>query len=108
MAQVLIIEREDSVRKLLRYALEREGHTVIEAKYRYEGLYHYRQTPIDVIIADIPLPESQAEEAITELRRECPNARIIAISVLDITKTLKETQTFQKPFELHEFLGAVR
>ena len=117
MPRILIIDDDPQARALLRQALERAGHTVLEAADGQEGLQYYRASPTDLIITDILMPEREGLETIMALRKEFPDVKIIAISgggragrldFLDIAARLGAQRTFRKPFNLRELLAAVR
>jgi len=115
MATILIIDDEESVRALLRFALESTGYGVTEAANGHQGLELYRHRSTDLIITDIAMPELNELDMILELTRQFLHAKVIAISgaggeqnVLDVAKLLGARQTFQKPLSIPQLLGAVR
>lgn len=115
MATILVIDDEEIVRVLLRSALEREGYEVTEAANGREGLDLYRQKPSNLVITDILMPEMSGLDMLLELTREFLDAKVIAVSgageernVLDVAKLLGARQTFRKPFNIPDLLGAVR
>lgn len=114
-ATILIIEDEEPIRMLLRTALETAGHQVREASNGRVGLALYRQSPVDLVITDILMPDMNGLDMILELTREFLNAKVIAISggneesnVLDVAKLLGARQTLHKPFTMQQLLKAVR
>jgi two-component system response regulator (stage 0 sporulation protein F) len=114
MATILIIEDEEPIRALLRFALEAAGYVVTEAANGREGLERYRQRPTDLIITDIAMPELNGLDMLLELTRQFLYAKVIAISgaggeqnVLDVAKLFGARQTFQKPFSIPQLLNAV-
>lgn len=115
MATILIIDDEESIRILLRSALEAAGYEVTEAANGRQGLELYRRKPTDLVITDILMPELNGLDMLLELTREFLNAKVVAISgaggeknVLDVAKLLGARQTFRKPFSIPQLLGAVR
>ncbi|MEQ1791984.1 MAG: response regulator [Nitrospira sp.] len=115
MATILIIDDEESIRILLRSALEAAGYEVTEAANGRQGLESYRRKPVDLVITDILMPELNGLDMLLELTREFLNAKVVAISgaggeknVLDVAKLLGARQTFRKPFSMPQLLGAVR
>ena len=114
-ATILIIDDEEPIRALLRFALEAAGYEVTEAANGRQGLDLYRRRPTDLIIADMLMPELNGLDLLLELTREFLHAKVIAISgaggeqnVLDVAKLLGARQTFQKPFSMSQLLDAVR
>ena len=112
---ILIIDDEEPIRALLRFALEAAGYEVTEAANGRQGLDLYRQRPTDLIIADMLMPELNGLDLLLDLTREFLDAKVIAISgvgeennLLDVAKLLGACQTFQKPFSVPQLLDAVR
>jgi two-component system response regulator (stage 0 sporulation protein F) len=115
MATILIIDDEEPIRALLRFALEAAGYEVTEAANGRQGLDLYRRRPTDLIIADMLMPELNGLDLLLDLTREFLHAKVIAISgaggeqnVLDVAKLLGARQTFEKPFSIPQLLDAVR
>jgi CheY-like chemotaxis protein len=116
MARILIIEDEEEIRAVFREILERSGYEVEEAANGEEGLKLQRTRAADLIITDILMPDKEGLETISELRRDFPEAEIIAISgggqigaveYLDIAKRLGAARTLNKPILSEELLAAV-
>ena len=118
MSSVLIVDDEDAIRQLIRDALGQAGYQVSEARDGKEGLLRYRQSPADLVIMDILMPDQDGLESIMTLRREFPTARIIAITggsdmigilnFLDVAKMLGARRTLQKPFDIQHLLDVVQ
>jgi CheY-like chemotaxis protein len=116
MGRILIVEDDKSVRELLREILRRAGHEVVAAGNGKEALAQYKQSPADLIITNILMPEKEGLETIQELRREDPDIKIIAISgggqigpadYLEVARRFGAMRTFSKPFDRKELLKAV-
>ena len=56
-AQILIVEDKDSLRTMLRHALERQGHAVLEARDQPEAVRVLQQAQPAVVLSDLRLPE---------------------------------------------------
>ena len=78
MARVLVIDDHAPIRALLRKALEGNGHEVLEASNGRLGLELYRESPVDLIITDVVMPEMNGSEMMLDLIRDFPNAKVIA------------------------------
>ena len=113
MASILIVDDEDQIRGLLRQAFEGAGYEVAEAQDGQEAMAQYRQSPTDLVILDILMPEKEGLETIIDLRREFPAIKIVAISggserahvnLLDLAKRLGARDAVKKPFEVHSLV----
>ena len=56
-AQILLVEDKDSLRAMLRHALERQGHTVLEARDQPEAVKLLQETQPALVLSDLRLPE---------------------------------------------------
>ncbi len=86
MAHILIIDDEHQIRSMLRKVFESEGYIVTEASNGMEGLKCYYENPADLIITDILMPDKEGLETIMALKKENPDAKIIAMSSGGINK----------------------
>lgn len=109
MASLLIIDDDDTIRSLLGNFLSSAGHTVREAADGDEGLKLYRAQPADLVITDMVMPVKEGLGTIMELRREYPQARIVAMSgglahnaglYLHMAERLGAVRIIRKPFTL--------
>ena len=117
MARILIIDDNVSTRDILRQALERAGHEVVEASDGRVWIARQRTMPAEVIITDILMPDQEGFETIRELRRDFPTTGIIAMSgggqigcdtLLVVAERLGAQHALQKPFGLRDMLEAVQ
>ncbi|HEY0833059.1 MAG TPA: response regulator [Azospirillum sp.] len=116
MATVLVIDDDDMVRTMLLRTLTRGGHTAVGARDGMEGVARFRESPADLVITDIFMPNQEGLATIMELRRSFPAIRIIAISgggarasldVLPVAEALGARRTLRKPFTPAEVMDAV-
>ena len=56
-AQILIVEDKDSLRTMLRHALERHGHVVMEARDQPEAVRILQSAQPALVLSDLRLPE---------------------------------------------------
>jgi DNA-binding NtrC family response regulator len=56
-ARILLVEDKDSLRAMLKHALERQGHAVLEARDEPEGVRVLQQDQPDLVLSDLRLPE---------------------------------------------------
>ncbi|KPU45652.1 alkaline phosphatase synthesis transcriptional regulatory protein PhoP [Oxobacter pfennigii] len=77
---ILVVEDEDPIRKLIKINLERDNFIVFEASSGEEALKKARATGIDVVILDIMLPGIDGLEVCQVLRKEFPGIGIIMLT----------------------------
>jgi two-component system, OmpR family, KDP operon response regulator KdpE len=112
-AEILIIDDEPQIRKLLQINLESNDYKVIQASTGKEGLILSANHPPDLILLDIGLPDKSGHEILKELR-EWYNNPIIILSVqdneTDIVSALDNgaTDYLTKPFRTGELLARIR
>ena len=68
MANVLVVDDDGHIREVVRFALEKAGHTVVEAADGAAALAVFRERPIDVVVLDIIMPEQDGLEVCRKLR----------------------------------------
>ena len=117
MARILVIDDEDRIRRMLRAALEMEGHEVVEATQGDVALRLQRAKPAELVITDIMMPHKDGLQVIMALRREAPGLKVIAMSgggryelmdALDMAKPLGAFATLRKPFDLDAMIETVK
>ncbi|KQQ54804.1 two-component system response regulator [Pseudomonas sp. Leaf127] len=69
MPHILIVEDEVAIADTLIYALHSEGFTTAWLELGQAAVEHQRQTPADLIILDVGLPDITGFEACKQLRR---------------------------------------
>ena len=112
-AEILIIDDEVQIRKLLEITLHSNDFKVKEATTAKEGLIAAANHPPDLILLDIGLPDQSGHEVLKQLR-EWYNKPVIILSVQsseeDIVKALDNgaNDYLVKPFRTGELLARVR
>ena len=117
MSKILVIDDDTMVRNTLSAILRHHGYEVELAVNGKQGLAAFRTGAPDLVITDIIMPEKEGIETIIEMRRDRPDAKIIAISgggrvgnadFLRMAKTLGATAVIAKPFSPQELIGCVK
>jgi two-component system sensor histidine kinase/response regulator len=67
--RILVAEDSPVNQKIVRYMLEREGHSVLIVENGREAVEAMQQGSFDVVLMDIEMPEMDGFEAIAEIRR---------------------------------------
>ena len=114
MAHILLIDDDEDTRAVLEELLSSAGHEVVTAADGKEGLAQFRAAPADLVITDLFMPNQEGLETISHLRRDFPDALIIAMSgntvagmMLSIAKRLGAVEVLQKPFFPRELMSMV-
>lgn len=111
--EILVIDDEAPIRKLLEITLETHDYKVHLAETAKEGVLLAINHPPDVILLDINLPDKSGHDMLKELRTWY-NKGIIMLSVQnseeDIVKALDNgaTDYLSKPFRNAELLARIR
>lgn len=117
IARILVIDDEREIRTLIVKVLSRAGYEVQTAVDGKEGVKLYRESPSDLVITDLIMPNQEGIETIIQLRRDFPEVKIIAISGgnkyrsepnLTNAVALGAKRALAKPFNIEELLEAVR
>lgn len=82
MNRVLVIEDEDSIRRVLRLNLEGKGYEVEEARSAGEGLSKIGSFKPSLVLLDLGLPDKNGFEVLKELR-EWSKVPVIVLTVND-------------------------
>ncbi len=77
---VLTMDDDPWFRALVRTHLNAAGHRTIEACSVHEALHVLRREPVDVLLADLVMPEETGFAAIATARQEFPGLKILAVS----------------------------
>jgi CheY-like chemotaxis protein len=80
MANILLIEDMEGVRKAVSVALRRAGHAVTEATDGARGIEALRQRSFDVVVTDILMPETDGNEVLMFLDGLPKRPPVVALS----------------------------
>ena len=110
---ILLVDDEDSVRKVLAFPLERDGYVVVQAADGEEALERFAEQPVDLVVLDIMLPKLDGLEVCKRLRATS-SVPIIMLTARDdeldkvIGLELGADDYITKPFSIREFRSRVR
>jgi DNA-binding NtrC family response regulator len=113
MADILIIDDDHQMRRLLTRILTGAGHSVREAKHGRDGVAQFHEQHSALVITDIVMPDMEGIETIVSLRRDSASVPIIAISggsdplYLRAASGLGATASLEKPFHPDQLLALV-
>lgn len=111
--EILIIDDEQQMRRLLEFTLETNGYVARSAISAKEGLIMAENHPPDLILLDLGLPDESGHMVLKKLRKWYTNP-IIILSVqkreVDIIDALDNgaNDYLSKPFRVGELLARIR
>ena len=113
MGNILIVEDDPSIRKLVRVNLVKRGYTVSEAEDSYQAIALFQEVPVDLVLLDLLLPGLSGVDVCTWIRARSDvpiivlSARLeegLKVAALDAGADDYVT----KPFGSEELLARVR
>ncbi len=112
---VLVVDDEESVRRVLKSTLERAGYQVLQAENGKEALtiYHASSASIAAVLIDMTMPVLGGMPTMRELVKMNPGVRLIAASGIHENEKLAKsigtqvTRFLAKPFTSEMLLRAV-
>jgi DNA-binding NtrC family response regulator len=91
---VLIVEDKDSLRTMLRHALEGHGHAVLEARDETEAIEQLRQTRPVVVLTDLKLPVGDGFGVLRAAKELDPDLQVVVMtaygSIQDAVTAMKD------------------
>lgn len=82
MAQILLVEDEADLRDNLELVLSHAGHRVLTAGNGREALAVIEETPPDLVVSDISMPEMTGLQLLTRIRQEMPQLADMPVILL--------------------------
>ena len=116
MANILLVDDDEAIRKMLRILLTRMGHEVDEVANGSRAWASFQARPADVVIMDLIMPEKEGLETISQFKRNGAKTKILAISgggrmdardLLAIADQLGADKILAKPFTSEELVAAL-
>src|SRR5688572_4274795 len=105
MLPVLLVEDKDSLRAMLRHALEAHSHTVLEARDEPEALHLLRAERPAVVLTDLKLPTGDGFGVLRAAKEVDPELQVVVMtayaSIQDAVTAMKEgaTDFLAKPID---------
>jgi DNA-binding NtrC family response regulator len=91
---VLLVEDKDSLRAMLRHALEAQGHTVVEACDEPDAIQQLRQARPAVVLTDLKLPTGDGFGVLRAAKELDPELQVIVMtaygSIQDAVTAMRE------------------
>ena len=110
---ILLVDDEESIQKLLRYPLERDGYRVVQARDGEEAVARFRDEAVDIVVLDLALPKLDGLEVCRRLRAQSA-VPIIMLTARDdevdkvLGLELGADDYITKPFSIREFRSRVK
>jgi len=117
MARILVIDDQEPIRRVVRRALEQDGHEVFDASDGELGMEILESQSFDVVSTDIFMPGQDGIVTLRQIRKRFPTIKVIVISGGDSTgmmdlredaELLGAVKSLQKPFNAREIMDLVR
>lgn len=111
MADILIVDDDARVRRILRRILEGDGHQVVEAEDGTVALRRFAGHPADLVITDVYMEEMGGLEFLMRLREAWPEAKVVVMTgggfiegkdLLEAAGPLGAIATLSKPIEIDD------
>ncbi len=114
MTRILVLEDDANMRSMLELVLEKEGYQVEAVGTGLEAVRRASQSAFDLVIVDIRMEGIDGLEALAKVREQQPEVRSLVVTgystEADSIRAIRlgVGDYLKKPFDLKEFLGAVR
>ena len=111
---LLIVDDDDTIRKMLKTVFSRFKYRVILAENGQEGVDYYRQNSakVNLVMLDWKMPIMDGKNAFKEMRRMNPDLKIVLMSGYVEQQELdqlldKNSQFIAKPFTIDTVIATV-
>ncbi len=117
MSNILVVDDDTTILTFIDHAL-RDSHDIFTSETVVDAEEISRENNIELLIADLVIPEKNGIDMIMEFRKIYPNMQILAISggggitgrfdYLPIAKLVGAKMTLKKPFTTTELRSSVK
>jgi two-component system chemotaxis response regulator CheY len=114
MAKILVVDDAAFMRVRATKVLEDAGHEVAQAENGLEAVKQYAAWRPDAVLLDITMPEMDGLEALKEIRKIDPNARVAMVTAMGQQAIVMEAlragakDFVLKPFQPERVLAALK
>jgi two-component system response regulator PilR (NtrC family) len=108
MANLLIVDDEQSYRQLLSLVFEPDGHKIRTAMNGRDAINKLQEAPAEVIITDVRMPDMDGIELLRAAREFLPDVGVVLMTAFATVDTAREAfklgadDFIQKPFDVEE------
>ena len=111
-ARILVVDDEPEILRVLREALEGNGHVVETASSGSEGIERFRRSPFDAVLSDVGMSDVSGWEVARAVRQEGPPTLVLGL-VTGWGATISEEMVtahgvnfvIAKPFDVDELVS---
>lgn len=113
MAAILLAEDDDSMRRFLKKALEKAGHSVVDASQGDEALTELQLREFDLLLTDIVMPVMDGIELARRAAQIDPEMKIMfitgfaAVALNPANRAPEDAKILSKPFHLKDLVQEV-
>ncbi len=114
MPNLLIVEDEPKMQRLLELSLGEDGYTIHAVAHAEGALNHLRQEQIDLVLTDLKLPGMSGLEFLQEVKRMDASLPVILMTAFGTVETAVEAMKLGasdyvlKPFSMEELKLVIR
>ncbi len=114
MADILVAEDEDILRRNLTFILNSYGYAAQSKRTSFEAIEILKRRKFDLVITDLIMPDKGGGELIKYVSENCPEIPIIVITAYPSTDSAIDAvkkgvvDYFTKPFKTEDMLDAVK
>ena len=113
-AQILVVDDEERMRNLLKKVLTKQGLSVQTSPNGIDALMKVEETPFDVILADIRMPEMNGIEVLKAVKETRPEIYVILMTAFGSIDSAVEAMKkgaydyITKPFKMEEITIVIK
>ena len=111
---VLLIDDDESLRRVVEYNLQEEGYRVLMAPDGTSGLQTFQANPVDLVLTDVRMPEMNGLDLLARVKAIQPDLPVIMLTAHGTINSAVEAMKLgafdylTKPFNREQLKAAVR
>src|SRR5262245_35147949 len=111
MANILVADDDNHIRRLVRALLESDGHQVTEVVDGLQAIQAARTVAFDLLVCDVCMPVLDGIQTLRQVRQELPELPVVSMSgggfagkvdLLSVAALLGAAEVLHKPFSRAE------
>lgn len=111
--RILVVDDDEALRRLVERTLGLEGYTVETVTSGQEAIERVRESPPDLVLLDVMLPDIDGKVVLQQLREEGHDKLPVVIFTAGVVPpdelaALGGITIVPKPFDLDDFLATIR